>query len=472
MAPPSIPPAPSTEAATTPQEERLPEPASAAQTSATTTTTTTTTAGWTVLCVDDEPSILSALKRVLRAEDCKVLQAGSGAEAMALMEQHAVDVVVSDMRMPGMDGAELLAQVRARWPDTARILLTGYADMKATVAAINEGQIYRYIHKPWDETELRLTVRQAAERQHLARERDRLQALTQAQNDELKALNAGLEQRVQERTSALSQANEQLRRNYLSSIKIFSNLMELRSGVLAGHGKRSAHLARRVASAMGMPEDAVQDVFVAGLLHDVGFMALPDAILNKPVGKLNPQEMAQYQRHPILGAQSFMALDDHQAVATLIRTHHERFDGTGFPEQLQGADIPLGAHILGVVDTFDDLTHGHLTGATLTEAEARTLLQRGRGTQFHPEVIDVFLHITQVEKPKPQRMVAIRPDNLQPGMTLGRDLLSKEGVMLLPAGHVLTADMIHRIRKYESTEGLNLALDIRLPPEPEPGPHR
>ena len=110
---------------------------------------------WTVLCVDDEPSILSALKRVLRAEDCKVLQAGSGAEAIAVLEQHPVDVVVSDMRMPGMDGAALLAQVRARWPATARILLTGYADMKATVAAINEGQIYRYIHKPWDETELR-----------------------------------------------------------------------------------------------------------------------------------------------------------------------------------------------------------------------------------------------------------------------------------------------------------------------------
>ncbi|HRM62913.1 MAG TPA: response regulator, partial [Acidovorax temperans] len=288
---------------------------------------------WTVLCVDDEPSILSALKRVLRAEDCKVLQAGSGAEAIAVLEQHPVDVVVSDMRMPGMDGAALLAQVRARWPATARILLTGYADMKATVAAINEGQIYRYIHKPWDETELRLTVRQAAERRQLERERDRLQALTSAQNEELKALNTGLEQRVQERTSELRQANDQLRRNYLTSIKIFSSVMELRSGVLAGHGKRCANLARKVAVTMGLPEDEVQDIFVAGLLHDMGFMALPDSIMSKPVGKLTPEELASYQRHPVLGAQAFMALDDHQTVATLIRTHHERFDGTGYPDQ-------------------------------------------------------------------------------------------------------------------------------------------
>ena len=420
--------------------------------------------GWTVLCVDDEPSILSALKRVLRSEDCKVLQAGSGTEALALLEQHPVDVVVSDMRMPGMDGAELLAQVRARWPTTSRILLTGYADMKATIAAINEGQIYRYIHKPWDETELRLTVRQAAERQMLERERNALQALTQVQNEELRSLNTGLELRVQERTSELRQANDLLRRNYLTSIKIFSNLMELRSGVLAGHGKRCAHLARKVATAMGMPEDAVQDVFVAGLLHDVGFMALPDAILSKPVGKLTAADLASYQRHPTLGAQSFMALDDHQAVADLIRTHHERFDGTGYPGQLQGEQIPLGSRILGVVDTYDDLTHGHLTGVALTEAEARTLLQHGRGTQFDPEVIDVFLHITQAEKPKVARLEPVTPEHLQPGMALGKDLLSKEGVLLLSAGHVLSADMISRIRKYEKTEGLNLTLDVRVPP--------
>lgn len=390
--------------------------------------TTTPHTSWTVLCVDDEPSILAALKRVLRSEDCQVLQAGSGAEALTLLEQHPVDVVVSDMRMPAMDGAQLLAQVRQRWPHTARVLLTGYADMNATITAINEGQIYRYIHKPWEENELRLTIRQAAERQLLERERTRLQALTHEQNEELKALNIGLEQRVDERTSELRQANEQLRRNYLTSIKIFSNLMELRSGVLAGHGKRTASLSRKVAQAMGLPEEVLQDVFVAGLLHDVGFMALPDAILSKPVGKLTAEEMTSYQRHPVLGAQSFMALDDHQAVAAIIRSHHERHDGTGFPDQLKGEQITVGARILAVVDTYDDLTHGHLTGAPLTEAEARTILQRGRGTQFDAEVIDVFLHITQEVKPKSIRIEPVTAEKLEPGMTLDKDLLSKEGV--------------------------------------------
>ena len=202
---------------------------------------------------------------------------------------------------------------------------------------------------------------------------------------------------------------------------------------------------------------------MAGLLHDMGFMALPDSIMSKPVGKLTPEELASYQRHPVLGAQAFMALDDHQTVAKLIRTHHERFDGTGYPDQLQGTQIPRGARILAVVDTYDDMTHGHLTGASLTEAEARTILQRGRGTQFDPEVVDVFLHITQEVKPKPVRIEPVSTDHLKPGMVLGKDLLSKEGVMLLSAGHVLSADMISRIRKYAMAEGLNLALDIRMP---------
>lgn len=268
---------------------------------------------------------------------------------------------------------------------------------------------------------------------------------------------------MDERTAELLQANEQLRRNYLTSIRIFSNLMELRSGVLAGHGKRTASLARKVAQAMGLPEDALQDVFVSGLLHDVGFLALPDSILSKPVGKLNSEEMASYQRHPALGAQSFMAMDDHQSVATIIRSHHERFDGTGFPDKLQGLQIPVGSRILAVVDTYDDLTHGHLTGTPLTEAEARTILQRGRGTQFDAEVIDVFLHITQEVKPKPVRLESVATDQLEPGMNLGKDLLSKEGVLLLSAGHVLTADMISRIRRHAKIEGLQLELDIRRP---------
>jgi len=416
---------------------------------------------WTVLCVDDEPSILSALRRVLRAEGCRLLTAQGGVEALAILATESVDVVVSDMRMPGMDGAQLLARVREEWPSTARILLTGYADMDATIAAINNGQIYRYIHKPWDEHELRLTVRQAAERQLLERERQRLQALTQTQNQELQELNTGLEQRVAERTAELGLANDRLKKNYLTTIRVFAGLLEMRSGQLAGHGKRVADLARRIAVAMEVPSDQVQDIFVAGLLHDIGFMAVPDALLAKPVGRYTADEMQLYQRHAVLGSQSLMALDDMQAVAGLIRSHHERFDGKGYPDKIAGSAIPLGSRILAVADTWDDFLYGHLTGAQLKQSEAQTLMQRARGVQFDPEVVDVILQVTQVEAPRTVKLQPIATDGLVPGMVLGKDLTTPEGVVLLAAGQKLTQGLIDRIRRYEQTEGRTLDLAVR-----------
>ena len=415
---------------------------------------------WTVLCVDDGPSILSALRRVLRAEGCRLLIAQGGVEALAILATEAVDVVVSDMRMPGMDGAQLLAQVREQWPGTARILLTGYADMDATIAAINNGQIYRYIHKPWDEHELRLTVRQAAERQQLERERLRLQELTQQQNQALQELNVALEARVAERTAELSVANERLKRNYLTVIRTFSGLLELRGGVLAGHGKRVGDLARRMGVALELPTEQIQDLFVAGLLHDLGFTAIPENVLTIAQMLLGPAEMNAYRRHPVLAAQALMALEDMQGVIPIVRGHHERFDGKGFPDRLMGTDIPLGARILAVVDHYDDLLHGHITGKPLKPDQAKSLLQKGAGEQFDPDLLALLLRLTD-EQPTQYPLKEVAARELKPGMVIGRDLKTAENVVLLAVGQVLSAGLIQRIQRYEEREGSPVILWIR-----------
>src|SRR5438093_2030479 len=260
---------------------------------------------FTLLCVDDEPNILSALKRLFRPCGWRVLSADGGVQALQLLEQEAVDVIISDMRMPGMDGAQLLERVAARWPQVVRLLLTGHADVSAISAAVNRGQIWRYVNKPWDDNELLLAVRQAVERRELEREKMRLEALTRAQNEELRELNIGLEQRVQERTAEVMQAHERLKKNYLASIKAFSNVIELRGvhtdGHLVGHSRRVADTARRIAQTMARPEGEVQEIFIAGLLHDVGQVGLPDALLAKPVPRMSPEELALYSKHPILG---------------------------------------------------------------------------------------------------------------------------------------------------------------------------
>lgn len=422
---------------------------------------------WTVLCVDDEPNILSALKRLFRGQrfhgrSCTVQTAPGGAAALGMLAQAPVDLVISDMRMPEMDGAQLLEQVHQRWPETTRILLTGYADVDATIAAINRGAVSRYITKPWNDDELLIAVSQVFERRQLLEERDRLQALTRSQNEELRALNASLESKVAERTADLSTAHDRLKRNYLVSIRVFSNLIELRGGQLVGHSRRVADLARRIAVRMGMDENEAQDVFVAALMHDIGQIGLPDALLAKPIPRMSPEELARYRQHPECGEQALLALDDMQDVIPFIRSHHERYDGQGFPSGLSGEAIPLGARILALADTFDDLTNGHMTSEPLSADEAQTLIVRGRGTQFDPVVVDAFVLVQEALAPRPASPPAMmKAADLKPGMILGKDIVSPQGVLLLSADHVLTPDLIARIRMLEKRLGHDVVLPIR-----------
>ena len=414
---------------------------------------------WTVLCVDDEPNILSAIRRVLRGTGYRVLVAEGGHEALQLLGSETVHLVISDMRMPVMDGAQLLEQVRLQWPAIARILLTGHADVASTVAAINRGEIFRYITKPWNDGELLLASREAIERQSLLHEKGRLERAVARHNEELTRLNASLEQQVSERTVELSEANARLDRNYLNSIKAFSNLVELRGGLMAGHSRRVAELARRIAVLMKRPATEAQDVFVAGLLHDIGQVGLSDAVLASPVPRMTPEDKVQYVKHATLGEQALLALEDMHRVAALVRSHHERHDGQGFPEGLSGDSIPVGARILAVADTYDDLQSGHLARAALSAEEARMLIGRGRDTQFESAVIDAFLEATRAPVPPPL-FIELSIDKLKPGMVLARDLCSSDGMVLLAVDHVLSADLIRRIGTH--AERFNLALQIAV----------
>lgn len=353
-------------------------------------------ADWAVLCVDDEPNILASLRRALRGTGHRVLTAGGGAEALALCERESIGLVLSDMRMPVMDGAQLLQRVREGWPAVTRLLLTGHADIGATIAAINQGRIHRYIAKPWSDDEIRLVVREAFERHVLAADRRRLELLTQRQNEMLQAFNARLETTVALRTAELAQANERLTKNYLTAIKSFSNFIELRDRPLVGHSRAVADLTRRLAQAMGLDEVESGDAFIAGLLHDIGHIGLPDCVTARPVARLEHDELALYRMHPLLGEQALAGWDDMRGVAALIRAHHERYDGRGFPDGLKGGAIPLGARILTMADTYVDLQSSHLSPGALSPGDARRAIARGRGTQFDPKVVDAFLSLFAV----------------------------------------------------------------------------
>jgi putative nucleotidyltransferase with HDIG domain len=427
-----------------------------------------TAAASTLLFVDDEASILSSLRRLFRPHGYRILTAGSGAEGLGLLEKEAVDVVVSDMRMPEMDGAQFLEQVRNRWPDVVRILLTGYADIASTIAAINRGEIYRYIAKPWDDNEIVLTVRDALERKRLEIENARLDALTKQQNEELKALNASLEQKVAERTAQLRQtlaslekAHKDLNRSFMISVRVFSGLLELRGGRLAGHSRRVAEQARAVAQRMGLSESDSQDILLAALLHDIGKIGLSDELLSKPFNMLSAQSRAEVMKHPVIGQNILMGIEQLQAAAKLVHHHHENYDGSGFPDKLAGIAIPLGSRIVSAVNEYDALQLGTLTQKPLSAAEAAAFLVDNRGKRYDPGVVDAFLQLLAETQKDAVVELPMRVAQLRSGMVLAKDLTHRDGYLLLAHGHSLDDAVIGELRRLEEADGAPLTLYIR-----------
>lgn len=365
------------------------------------------------------------------------------------------------MRMPEMDGAQFLEEVRKRWPDAVRILLTGYADITSTIAAINKGQIFRYIAKPWDDGDIEVTVRQALERKQLERDKKRLEALTAQQNEELKALNYTLEEKVQARTQELALANEKLKNGFITSVKVFANLIELREGNLAGHSRRVADLARKLANKLGLSPKDAQDVFLAGLLHDIGKIGLPDVLLAKAQTQMSGDDLGLYRKHPQKGEASLMALDELRNAAKIIRAHHERFDGQGFPEGLSGLAIPLGARILALANDYDGLQIGIVSPRRLTPEDAKKLIVEGRGKRYDPQVVDAFVGLSGAPEPERKPEVAVPVAELMPGMVLARDLMARDGTLLLAADYLLDMNLIRQIRDYAEAEGISFSVWIR-----------
>ncbi len=422
----------------------------------------------TLLLVDDEASILSSLRRLLRPAGYTIHMAESGAAGLDILEREPIDLVVSDMRMPEMNGAQFLEQVRKRWPDTMRILLTGYADVGSTIEAINRGEIYRYISKPWDDNQLVLIIRDALESSRLRKENKRLLALTTAQNQELAQLNAGLEQKVAERTAEIQQvnsflnlANDRLKQNFLVSIKVFSGLMELRGGTMVGHSRRVADLARKLAVRLELPAKEQQDVFVAALLHDIGKIGFSDGLLGRPVSRMNGEEMGAYRQHPVAGEAALMPLAELKEVARIIRAHHERFDGQGYPDGLQGAFIPLGARILSVVNDYDGMQIGTLSEKRASQEDARAMLAQGRGKRYDPPVLDAFFAMIGAQAQEVAVEKAVPAAEVRAGMVLARDFVGRDGVLLLAADYLLDAQLVKQIQDMERREGSRLTLYVR-----------
>jgi len=421
-----------------------------------------------ILLVDDEPNVLSALRRLLRPHGYTILTAGNGPDALALLQVEAIDLVVSDMRMPEMSGAQLLTEVRKQWPDTLRLLLTGYAEISSAISAINDGGIYRYISKPWNDEELCSALYQALELRGLQRERTRLEVLTHAQNEALHELNATLEDKVQQRTEELQIANqelslamEKLKKTFFTTVQVLSNLIEMRAPVLAGHSRRVADVGRKIAEKMGLGPDLTHEILLAGLLHDVGKIGYPDTLFGKPLNKMTGDEAGLARKHPLNGAAALMSLPDMRGVADIIRSHHERWDGQGFPDTLAGENIPLGARIIALANDYDGAQIGTISTKKMNIDEAKAYVIEGRKFRYDPAVVDAFSELIGRIPRKPILERRLSGNELEIGMVLSRDLFSPDGMLLLATEYLLDEVLIKQVREFEAAHGKHLIICIR-----------
>lgn len=433
-----------------------PDPAAAGQTPA------------TLLFVDDEPSILSALRRLFRPTGHRVLTAESGSAGLEILQREAVHLVISDMRMPQMDGSQFLERARALQPRATRILLTGYADVGSTIAAINRGEIFRYIAKPWDDNDILLVVRHALERRALELENARLLDLTRRQNADLQKLNASLEDQVAERTATLNdtlreleQTHGTLKKTFLTTVRVLAGLGELRAASLAGHSRRVAEHARALAQRIGLDEAQQQEITLAALLHDIGKIGLSDEVLATPFSQLTGPQRGEAMQHPEKGQLALMELEQLAPAAGLVRHHHENYDGSGYPDRLEGTQIPLGARILAIANDYDALQTGTLHAVKLGAAEALAQIRRGRGRRYDPALVDAFEQLIGRPARPPAVECECRTGALRPGMTLARDLVHRDGYLLLARGFVLSAAVIEQLRRLERAEGRNLSVCVR-----------
>jgi putative nucleotidyltransferase with HDIG domain len=351
-----------------------------------------------VLFVDDEVNILKALQRLLRSEDMNVVTASRGQEALEILDRTPVQVVVTDQRMPEMSGVDLLSSIRERYPDIVRMMLTGFTEMDVAVDAINRGQIYRLITKPWNDDDLRTTIRQAFDHADLKSEIRRLNLVTREQNFKLQDMNRNLEEKVRERTKQLAEKHQELRLAYVQTIRALAEAIDAKDAYTRGHSERVGVYGSKIAREMGFRKDFIEQVYIAGLLHDVGKIGVRDAVITKP-DRLTLEEYEEIKQHPEIGARILEPVDFLRDIVPCVRHHHEWFDGCdrGYPDRLRGDRIPLPSRIILVADTVEAMTSDRPYRKALALDLVVQEIHKYSGSQFDPACAEAFLRLLERE---------------------------------------------------------------------------
>lgn len=430
--------------------------------------------GAALLIVDDEPNVARSVARSLRARPFDIHTAHNGDDALEIMGHTTIDLVLCDSRMPGMDGPTLLREIGQQWPGVMRILFTGFDDNAQTIKAINEGRIFRYISKPWDEQILLEAIDQALAFQSLERDRARLLQLTHEQNEALHHANATLESRVEQRTAELSAAtvqlsvaNKALKQSYVTATELFSSLLSQRLPPSRKTNEAVIRLVREFCTRKKYAEKFTDDLVMAAALYNVGKLTWTDPLIALPPETMSFEQRQRYREYPVTGERLLLPLEIAQDAAHMIRHHQERWDGTGFPDALAGDAIPLGSRILKLAVDLVEIRMGMVASRKVPLEELLDSLPEYAGRLYDPVLAEEFVQMVREREKIARRanesVTTHTTDSVRPDMVIARNLLAQDGMLLLREGTVITPRLIAKLQGFEENEGVRYTLHVLDP---------
>jgi len=334
-------------------------------------------AGARLLIVDDDVAQRNVLVVMMEQAGIACKAVSSASEALALFQTERIDAVITDLNMPGISGMELLAKIRLRYPDLVFLMVTGTEDVRLGVQAMRQGAD-DYLIKPLDVDVVLISLERALHKRRL--------------EQKLEHYRQNLEQMVCRRTIELQDALGQVEQSYADTLDALGAAIDLRDGQTAGHSQRVALSAIHMLTLMNGTPAQLKSLAMGAWLHDIGKLAIPDAILLKP-GALTGEERSVIQRHVCIGYDLVKRIPFLSDAAEIVLTHHERWDGSGYPRGMKGTTIPLSARIFAVADTLDAMTSDRPYSAAVPFLDAQNEIERLAGIQFDSQVVSIFLSI-------------------------------------------------------------------------------
>ena len=414
-----------------------------------------------VLCVDDDEIVLRSLTSLLKNNNFSFMTCKSPVQALELLNSHEFSLIISDMKMPTMNGAQFLEQARNKAPETQRILLTGYAEIETTLAAVNLAQINGYIQKPWQNDMLLRSINDSIEKFQLKKQNKQLELQVKQQNKELLELNNSLEQRVEKRTKQIKQvlkqledANEREKHEHKATVELLYNFINANPYLDGNKAQKIADTCTQIALYLNLSQKSIDLAPMAGYLAQIGLLAMDPELYKKPVSRLSEQQRKAFYTHPSTAQLMLMPAIHLHDVSDAIYHQYERFNGNGLPKGLAANDIPIGAMVLSVArDYWNAFEQSQSPTDKERHSDALESVKMYSGTFYHPKIVRALeaSHSKLNEQLNNAGSIIIcSAQELKANMILGHTLHSHSGIMLLPKGHVFGKKSIGKLQQLEA----------------------